>query len=76
MALWTWLDQSITTGTADASKKQGTLMIKSVADGSVQMTWNLTDVYLKSVSVDTMGSGSAEFLMATIELVVRECKPM
>jgi phage tail-like protein len=76
MDLWTWLDASIAAGSNDKTKKEGTLMLKSLEDDSVQMTWNLSDVYLESISVGALGAQNTSYLNADITVRVGVCKPM
>jgi hypothetical protein len=76
MDLWTWLEESIAAGSNDKTKKEGTLMLKSLEDDSVQMTWNLSDVYLESINVGALGAGNTSYLNADITVRVGVCKPM
>jgi len=74
--VWTWLEESIADGSSQKSKKEGTLMLKSLEDDSTQMTWNLSDVYLESIGLDSLGAGNTSYLTATITMKVGVCKPM
>lgn len=77
MDIWTWLTQTITAKADPTVKKTGTLSIMPMGGPQTPLkTWNLDDVYLTGISLDTMGAGGNAYLTAQINLIVGSCKPM
>jgi hypothetical protein len=77
MDIWTWLTQTITANADPTVKKTGTLSIMPMGGAQTPLkTWNLDDVYLTGISLDTMGAGGSAYLTANIQLIVGSCKPM
>ena len=77
MDLWNWLKATMTARADATTKKTGTLSLMPMGAPHVALkTWNLDDVYLTGVSLDTMGAGAAAYLTASISILVGQCKPM
>lgn len=76
MDLWTWLSETITAKAGPDSKKSGTLSIMPIGGAQTPLkTWNLDDVYLDSLQLDSMGAGGQSFLTATLSVLVGQCTP-
>lgn len=77
MDLWTWVQSTITSRADTTAKKSGTLSIMPMGGAQTPLkTWNLDDVYLNSIHLDSMGAGASSYLTATISVLVGSCKPM
>lgn len=77
MDLWTWLQTTITSRAGTTAKKAGTLSIMPMGGPQTPLkTWNLDEVYLTSLTLNTMGASASAYLTASLSVMVGSCKPM
>jgi len=77
MDLWTWLTSTIECLADTTAKKSGTLSIMPMGGAQTPLkTWNLDDVYLTSLSLETMGASASAYLTASLQVIVGQCTPM
>jgi hypothetical protein len=74
--VWKWMDDTISSRAGATSKKAGTLSLKELGTGALVKTWRLDDVYLSGISLGDIGSGSSQYLTATVTVLVGTCTPM
>jgi phage tail-like protein len=77
MEIFQWLDQTILCKAAPTVKKNGTLSIMPMGGVATPLkTWNMDDVYITGLNLESMGAGASSHLVASVEMLVGTCTPM